>query len=88
VFLPLEAIIDEVHRDACCGLGIEPTAPSQSNIDCGDVELLRPGFEEVRSRWTCFVDEDHERADALLRCCDAGLAQLRPPKYPAAFGGI
>jgi hypothetical protein len=88
IYLPLEFVVDAVHYDTCNALGIEPVEADHSAITATQREAVAPQFRELRAQWGAFVDGDRERAAALLRCCDAGLAQLRPPKYGAMATGI
>jgi hypothetical protein len=84
-FLPLTAIVDLIHLDACVYLGMEPARPDRSRIDCDTVASLRPLFDLERQGWGTFVDNDTDLATALVRCCDAGLSRLRPPKIAAVI---
>jgi len=87
VYLPLDAIIELIHLDTCNYLGVEPLPPGQSHLDCEEITLRRVEFAAVRRRFGEFADGHTDLAAALLRCCDAGLYRLRPPKYaPGAFG--
>jgi hypothetical protein len=82
-FLPLAAIVELIHLDACVYLDVEPTPPNRSAIDCDKVAALRPMFNHHRQRWGTFVDNATDLATALIHCCDAGLSRLRPPKTAA-----
>lgn len=83
IFLPLDAIVTLTHLDTCIWLGADPLPPGRSKLDCEAVVRQRASFEQLRTRWGRFVDHDTDLAAALLRCCDAGLSRLRPPKYAA-----
>jgi hypothetical protein len=87
VYLPLDAIVELIHLDTCNYLGVEPLPPSKSRLDCDEISLYRTEFANVRRRFGHFADGQTDLATALLRCCDAGLYRLRPPKFaPGAFG--
>jgi hypothetical protein len=83
VFLPLNAIVNLIHLDTCNYLGAEPRPPDQSRLDCEEVTLQRTAFDDARLRWGAFADAQTDLASALVRCCDAGLARLRPPRTAA-----
>jgi len=83
VFLPLEAIVDLVYRDTCRMLDVESVSADSPGFDCAQVAELRPLFLALRNRWGRFADHEPQLASALVRCCDAGLAQLRPPNTAA-----
>jgi hypothetical protein len=78
VFLPLEAIVDLVHRDTCVHLGIEPAAPARTTIDCASVRPLRQRFQELRADWELFSATDPDVATALLNGAGSGVGYLRP----------
>ena len=78
VFLPLEAIVDLVHRDTCVHLGIEPAAPARTTIDCASVRPLRQRFQALRADWELFSATDPDVATALLDGAGSGVGYLRP----------
>jgi len=87
VYLPLDAIVELIHLDTCNYLGVEPLPPAQSRLDCEEIALCRSDFMTVRQRFGDFADRQPDLASALLRCCDAGLYRLRPPKFASGpFG--
>lgn len=87
VYLPLDAIVELIHLDTCNYFGVEPLPRSQSRLDCEEISLCRNEFTNLRQRFGDFADHQPDLASALLRCCDAGLYRLRPPKFASGpFG--
>lgn len=83
VFLPLDFIVSLIHLDTCNYLGVEPRPVNEARLDCEEIALRRSYFVDARARWGAFVDQQTGLASALVRCCDAGLSRLRPPKTAA-----